>query len=114
MPRPDARWGAEAVRRAQEAQAGGIVTVDEGGVPLGLVDETAVIATPADRRPWVPVSAVARSLAAGLQLPVGISGGELLDAIRATPANEYLLIEPDGQVYGVLATADVERAVTGR
>jgi len=27
-----------------------------------------------------------------------------------TPATEYLLVEDDGSVYGVLATADVDRA----
>lgn len=105
---------AEAVRRAQEADCGAIVTVTTSGVPVGLVAEAAVLATPEDRRPWVPVSAVARSLDPGLQLPVGITGSELIDAISGTPANEYLLIEPDGSLYGVLATADVERAVSGR
>jgi len=27
-----------------------------------------------------------------------------------SPAAEYLLIEPDGDVYGILTSADVERA----
>lgn len=105
---------AEAVRRAQEARAGGIVTVSPTGVPIGLVDESAVRATPEERRPWIPTSSVARTLGAGLQLPVAITGSELIDAITQAPANEYLLVEPDGGVYGVLATADVERAVSGR
>ncbi|UMG92501.1 hypothetical protein [Nocardioides sp. TF02-7] len=68
-------------------------------------------ATPLERRPWLPVSAVARTLEPGLRLPASIDGGSLLDAIRRTPANEYLLVEDDGRLYGVLATADVERAV---
>lgn len=105
---------AEAVRRAQAAECGAIVTVTTGGAPVGLVDEAAVLATPEDRRPWIPVSSVARTLNPGLQLPVGITGSELLEAISGTPANEYLLVEPDGSLYGVLATADVERAVSGR
>lgn len=105
---------AEAVRRAQESEAGGIVTVDPGGQPLGLVDEAAVIATPAERRPWVPVSSVARSLDRGLRLPVDISGQGLLEALQRAPSGQYLLLEPDGALYGVLATADVERAVTRR
>lgn len=108
---PDDLPLAEAIRRAHDAQAGSIVTVSADGRPLGVVDEAAVRAMPQDRRPWVAVSVVARSVEQGLRLPVGITGAELLDAIRRTPANEYLLIEPDGSVYGVLATADVERAV---
>jgi Zn-dependent protease len=101
---------AEAVRRAREAEAGGIVTVTTGGSPVGVVNEEALLATPEDRRPWVPVSTVARSLEEGLRLPVAITGEDLVRAINAKPATEYLLMAADGSIYGVLSTADVDRA----
>ena len=101
---------AESVRRAQEAQAGGIVTVTATGAPIGLVNEAALLATPADRRPWLPTSAVARALTDGLALPATIRGEELVRALSRTPAPEYLLVEDDGSIYGVLATADVDAA----
>jgi Zn-dependent protease len=101
---------AEAVRRAQEAQAGSIVTVTAGGVPVGVVNEAALLSVPAERRAWVPTSSVARTLEAGLRLPVGIGGEDLIRAITARPAGEYLLVDPDGSIFGVLATADVDRA----
>lgn len=101
---------AEAVRRAQDAEAGGIVTVTTGGAPVGVVNEAALLATPADRRPWIATSTVARELAEGLRLPADISGEDLVKAIGRTPATEYLLVEPDGSIYGVLTTADVDRA----
>jgi Zn-dependent protease/CBS domain-containing protein len=107
---PDDTPLAEAVRRANEAQAGSIVTVSGSGRPVGLVNEAAVLATPEDRRPWVSVAAVSRSLDEGLQLPASINGEELVMAITRTPAEEYLLIEADGAIYGVLATKDVDRA----
>jgi Zn-dependent protease/CBS domain-containing protein len=100
----------EAVRRAQEAEAGSIVTVTSGGRPTGVVNEAALLATPEDRRPWVAVSTVARTLDEGLSLPVGISGEELILAISRNPASEYLLVDEDGSLYGVLTTADVDRA----
>ncbi len=108
---PDDLPLAEAIRRAREAQAGSIVTVSAAGSPLGVVDESAMQAMPEDRRPWVAVSTVTRTLEEGLRLPVSITGAELLHAIRRTPASEYLLVEADGSVFGVLATVDVERAV---
>ena len=108
---PDDLPLAEAIRRAQEAEAGSIVTVTSAGRAVGVVDEAAMRAMPEERRPWVAVSTVTRTLEDGLRLPVSITGAELLHAIRRTPASEYLLIEPDGSVFGVLATADVERAV---
>ena len=101
---------AEAVRRAQEAEAGSIVTVAGNGHPVGVVNEAALLATPEDRRPWVAVSTVTRTLDAGLTLPASITGEELVVAISRTPAAEYLLVEEDGAIYGVLTTADVDKA----
>lgn len=104
---------AEAVRRAREARAGGIVTVAAGGEPVGVVNEAALVAMPEERRPWVPTSSVARSLEPGLSLPVGLRGEELVNALNRAPAREYLLVQEDGSVYGVLSMTDVDRAVRG-
>jgi Zn-dependent protease len=101
---------AEAVRRAQEAQAGSIVTVTSAGVPVGVVNEAALVSVPVDRRAWVPTSSVARTLEEGLRLPSGIGGEDLIRAISARPSGEYLLLDPDGSIFGVLSTADVDRA----
>lgn len=101
---------AEAVRRAQEAQAGSIVTVAADGTPVGIVSEAAVTAMPAERRPWVAVSTVTRAMEDGLTLPAAVAGEDLILAISKRPAEEYLLVEDDGRIYGVLSTADVDRA----
>jgi len=107
---PDDLPLAEAVRRAQEAHAGSIVTVTASGRPVGVVSEAALLATPEERRPWVAVSTVARGLEAGLRLPATITGEDLVVAISRTPAREYVLVEEDGSIYGVLSTADVDKA----
>jgi hypothetical protein len=86
------------------------VTVTTAGSLEGVVNEEALLATPEDRRPWVPVSAVTRTVDAGLRLPVAITGEDLVRAINAHPATEYLLVEEDGSIYGVLSTADVDKA----
>ena len=101
---------AEAVRRAQEAQAGSIVVLDVTGAPSAIVNEAAVLATPVERRPWLPVSAVARSIEPGITFPADISGEALIMAMQRSPASEYLLLDQDGSVYGVLVTGDVDRA----
>ncbi|WP_036490656.1 MULTISPECIES: site-2 protease family protein [Nocardioides] len=101
---------AEAVRRAQEVDAGSIVTVTSSGRPTGIVSEAAVQATPVERRPWVATSTVARTLEDGLTLPAEIAGEDLILAISRRPSDEYLLVEEDGSVVGVLATADVDKA----
>jgi len=104
---------AEAVRRAEAAQARALVVVDHDAQPVALVNEDAVIATPEQRRPWIEVGSMARALGPGLILPAGLSGIELIEAVRSTPATEYLLVEPSGQIYGVLAAADLDRAFAG-
>ncbi len=100
----------EALRRAREAEAGGLVVVDGGGAPSGLVNEASVSATPEHRRPWVSVASVARSLEPGLVLSAELVGEDLVRAMHATPASEYLVVDQRGDIYGVLATKDVERA----
>lgn len=102
---------AEALRQAQGRGVRALVVVDSSGRPTGLVSEASVVATPADRRPWVPVGQVARSLQAGLVLPVDIGGEELLRRMRETPASEYLVLDREGDVYGVLATTDVDETL---
>jgi Zn-dependent protease/CBS domain-containing protein len=100
----------EAVRRAQEQQAGSLVVMDQHGRPSGIVNEAAVLATPEDRRPWITVEAVARTIEAGLMLPADTGGESMIRAMQRTPATEYLLVEPDGSVFGVLVADDVDRA----
>jgi Zn-dependent protease/CBS domain-containing protein len=102
---------AEALRRLSGVGASALVVVDGNGVPTGIVSEAAVEATPDKRRPWVMVGELARRLEHGMRLSADLSGEELVSAIQRAPATEYLVEERDGLVYGVLATADVERAV---
>ena len=100
----------EAVRRAQERGAGAIVVQGPDQSLSGVVNEAALVALPEERRAWVPVSSLARSVEDGLLLPADLAGEDLLRAMSSTPAEEYLLVEPDGTILGVLATADVDRA----
>lgn len=103
---------AEAVRRAQQADVRGVVVVDTRGEPQALVSEAAVIATPEDRRPWVPVSSVARSLDEGLVLDATLAGQQLLDAMQRTPASEYLVRDPETGALRVLVSSDVAAVVS--
>ncbi|MEV0041472.1 site-2 protease family protein [Streptomyces sp. NPDC056909] len=100
----------EALRRANEAGARALVVVDGKGDPTGLVRESAIVGVPQHRRPWVAVSGLAQDLTEGMKVPAELAGEALLDRLRANPATEYLVLEESGAIYGVLSTADVERA----
>ncbi|MFF4546233.1 site-2 protease family protein [Streptomyces sp. NPDC001406] len=100
----------EALRRANAAGARALVVVDADGNPLSLVREAAIVGVPEHRRPWVSVGGLAQELTEGMRVSAELSGEELLDALRATPATEYLVVEETGEIYGVLSAADVERA----
>jgi Zn-dependent protease len=104
---------AEAIRRADAAQARALVIVDHESTPIAIVNETAVMATPEQRRPWVEVGSLARTIEPGIVLSADLSGMELIQAVQRSPATEYLLIEPSGQVFGVLATSDLDHAFAG-
>ncbi|WP_312888167.1 site-2 protease family protein [Nonomuraea rhodomycinica] len=104
---------AEALRQAGERRAGALVVVDHDGRPVAIVNEAAVQATPEHRRPWVTVASLAKSLEPSMILAADLTGEPLIDAMRETPAGEYLLVESNGEIYGVLATSDVNRVFTG-
>ncbi|WP_184545618.1 site-2 protease family protein [Streptosporangium becharense] len=104
---------AEALRRAAEAHAGAVVVVDHEGRPTGILNEVAVEATPENRRPWVTAGSLARSLEPSLVLAADLAGEPLIDAMRESPAGEYLLVERGGEIFGVLATSDVNRVFSG-
>ncbi|WSR82950.1 site-2 protease family protein [Streptomyces erythrochromogenes] len=100
----------EALRRANEAGARALVVVDGHGDPTAIVRESAIASVPEHRRPWVAVSTLAQDLTDGMKVSAELTGEELLDHLRATPATEYLVLEPGGTIYGVLSTLDVEKA----
>jgi Zn-dependent protease len=104
---------AEAIRRADEAGARAIVVVDHDSKPIAIVNESAVMATPPQRRPWVDTGSMARSIDPNLVLNADLQGMALLDALRRAPASEYLLVEPSGQVIGVLAARDLDQVFAG-
>jgi len=101
---------AEALRRAASAGARAVVVVDHDGRPTAIVHEASVTATPPERHPWIQVGALSRTLRPGMTLTTDLGGERLLAALRAAPAPEYLVTEPGGSIYGVLAAADVEHA----
>jgi CBS domain-containing protein len=104
---------AEAVRRADEAGARAIVVVDHDDAPVGIVNEAAVMATPVERRPWVDTGSMARTIEPNMVLSADLQGMALLDAIKRAPATEYLLVEPSGEVAGVLAARDLDQVFAG-
>ena len=75
---------AEAIRRADEAQARALVVVDHEDRPIAIVNETAVMATPPQRRPWIEAGSLARTIDPGLVLSADLSGMALIEAVRRT------------------------------
>ncbi len=99
---------AEALRRAAVDQRR-LLVVDAEGLPSAVLSSEAVDAVPTERRPWVSVGSVSRRLVQGLVLDSRLEGEAVLSALRSTPASEYLVVDEDGGVVGVLATRDVVR-----
>jgi Zn-dependent protease/CBS domain-containing protein len=104
---------AEAIRQADESRARAVVVVDHDNKPIAILNEAAVMATPPQRRPWIDAGSMARTIEPNLILPADLSGMALLEAIKRAPASEYLLVEPSGQVYGVLAARDLDNVFAG-
>ncbi len=103
---------AEALRQLTENGARALVVVDSNGYATALVNEAAVSAVPEVRRPWVTVREVARALVPEMVLRDDLVGDALLDALRVVPSSEYLVVRGDGSVVGVLATSDLNAALS--
>ncbi len=101
----------EAMRQAAAIRAAGIVVIDEAGRSRALVREAEVAGIELRRRPWVTIAEVSRSLEPGLIIAEDLPGQAVLDAVRTTPATEYLIIGRDGVSRGVLAISDLARAL---
>ena len=103
---------AEALRRADEAGARGIVTVDSDGRPSGLAVRSGGRCDPR-AAPALGVGGLAGPPAGAAARPrrrAAWSGRSRRD--RQAPSSEYLVMDSgSGLVWGVLATADVARAV---
>ena len=104
---------AEALRRAQAHGAGALVVVDQDERPTAIVHEAAVRALPPERQPWVSVADVSRRIEPEAVLDADLRGEQLLEAMRRRVVPEYLVVDADGLVFGVLSTQDVERALAG-
>lgn len=102
---------AEALRRAEAAGARALVVVGAEGKALALVSNAAVVATPEERRPWVPVADVSRRLQPELVISADLAGEELVTVLSRRPSStEYLVLDTDGSISGVLVASDVEQA----
>jgi Zn-dependent protease/CBS domain-containing protein len=101
----------EAVRQATGTGATGIVVIDGQGRSRAIADEGQIALISADRRPWTSLGQVARELEPGLVLAEDLSGEDLIDALRAHPASEYLVVGRDGVARGVVAAVDLARAL---
>jgi Zn-dependent protease len=110
---------AEAQRRYQEATPPGVVpapvlaVVNSAGQLLAVVNDEAVAAVPVERRPWISIDAVAQSLDRSRVLPAELSGMDVIHAVQANPANEYVVTMGE-DVVGVLRVADVMRVLEPR
>ncbi|MET0426166.1 MAG: peptidase M50, partial [Actinoplanes sp.] len=98
----------EAQRRRSEDPRPNVVlaVTDSAGNLTALVDPVAAERVPVDRRPWVAVDTVSRSRDAVPALPLGLSGEQVVRALQAHPAAQYVITSGE-DVVGVLRVSDV-------
>lgn len=97
---------AEALRRMREADADGVVVVDSAGRPLSLMSTEAVRQMPVQRRPWVAVDDVCRSITPDTSWDPQWRGEEVIAAMRRHHAPEHAVMF-DGRFHGFVRSADV-------
>ncbi|SCL28893.1 Zn-dependent protease (includes SpoIVFB) [Micromonospora rhizosphaerae] len=108
LPVPSGTPLAEAQRRRAEGPApdAALTVVDSVGRPVALVDPARVDAVPPERRPWLAVDAVSRSLDTLPALPVGADGERVMETVQTHPGAQYVVTAGE-DVVGVLHIADL-------
>ncbi|MEW2382255.1 M50 family metallopeptidase [Micromonospora sp. NPDC047707] len=98
---------AEAQRRRDGTDAGAALLVtDSAGRPLALVDPATAAAVPTERRPWVAVDTVSRSLAGLPAMPVGLDGHQVMETVQQHPGAQYVVTSGE-DVVGILHIVDL-------
>ncbi|WP_428965513.1 site-2 protease family protein [Micromonospora fluostatini] len=115
LPVPTGTPLAEAQRRRD---AGGqpqavLAVTDSAGRPLAVVDPAAAAAVPVERRPWLAVDAVARSLAGLPTMPVDLDGERVMETVQTHPGAQYVVTAGEN-VVGVLHIADLAQLLEPR
>ncbi|MBX6749518.1 MAG: M50 family metallopeptidase [Micromonosporaceae bacterium] len=103
---------AEVIRRVVESglAAPAVAVADGAGRIVALVHEESAAAVPPERRPWIPIDSVARTLEPGRTLTAEMSGEDVINAVRAHPAREYLVVS-GADVVGVLRLVDLDKVL---
>jgi Zn-dependent protease len=101
-------------RRSEDPRPNVVLAVsDSAGNLTALVDPVAAERVPVDRRPWVAVDTVSRSRDAVPALPLGLSGEQVVRALQAHPAAQYVVTSGE-DVVGVLRVGDVAQILEPR
>jgi len=85
--------------------------VDEVGRPTGLVGLDQVRALPATRRSTTRVGEIALGLGTVAVVGAGESGVEVLGRLTRGAGRRALVIDEQGQLVGIITTADITRAI---
>jgi Zn-dependent protease len=115
LPVPTGTPLAEAQRRgdADARHDPALGVADASGRLVALVDRTAADAVPPERRPWISVDAVSRTLDGLPCIPLGLTGEQVVRAVQANPGAQYLVTAGE-DVVGVLHVADLAQLLEPR
>jgi Zn-dependent protease len=105
------------VAEVLESTAGGgtaVVLFGPDGRPASVVEASALAAVPAPVAAATPATAVARALGAGAYVPEWAKGQELLQYLSQLEGQDYVVIDHNGRVTGLLRQSAVVTAITGK
>jgi Zn-dependent protease len=96
-------------------RTGALVALDDAGQPVGVADPatlSAVLSSPAGPRPGTPLHAVVTVLDPVVLLPLEADGERVLQALAATPAYVYVVVDRAGSVVGLARGERLAEALT--
>lgn len=111
VPVPSTATLAAAASAAAEVGAGDVVVLDVYGRPAALVDPREAAGVPPVRAGEVKAGEVAHALPAGSVIDLSLHGEQLIEVLEQAPHAQYVVVDDEQHVVGVLAWDDVAAAV---
>ncbi len=102
------------LQAAEAIEARAVVLLGADGRPWALMDPAALTQVPEQRLGTTPAEAVALALPPHALVPQSLGGDPLIRFLQANPAAEYVVLDAQGGVAGVLFTEDVVDRLGGR
>jgi len=109
----EAEVSCEAAVERSVAESAGALVIMRDGKPVGIVSDAALASVPESERPRVSIASVSRRITESDFLDSQRTLAQVAEILNQPFASEWLVMDADRRIVGVLQRADLQKALLG-